>query len=90
MQTKEAIGTVISYRREGYGWLNWDGKTVWIHIKNVRNDQGQVLPALKVGQQVQFTPLEGPRGLQATHARVIEVATAAPKEATPCSPRQTA
>lgn len=70
-------GTVIAYRRAGYGWLSWNGERVWIHIQDVRDKQGHPVPALKIGWVVQFDVVEGPRGLRAMLARVVDASSTA-------------
>jgi cold shock CspA family protein len=66
-------GTVVAYRRSGYGWLDWEGHPVWIHIMDVRDHTGHLLPVLKVGQQVLFTLTESPKGYRARNATVLAV-----------------
>jgi cold shock CspA family protein len=87
IHTKRETGTVISFRREGYGWLQWsdlDGtdNTVWIHVQDTKNKQGRPLPALRPGWKIQFDVVETPRGLRARNAIVVD--TAIPNEVIPC------
>ena len=89
MPNEKVIGTVIAYRRAGYGWLDWNGTRVWIHVQDVRDKQGHLLPALKVGWTIQFDATESPKGLRARNARVIE-ATAANTEVFQCPQSATA
>lgn len=69
------IGTVVNYRRSGYGWLDWDGQSVWLHIQDVR-DKGHMLPELRVGQRIEFDLKVTPKGLRAINARVVETINA--------------
>jgi cold shock CspA family protein len=71
MDNARLIGIVTAYRRAGYGWLDWNGNRVWIHIRDVRDPLGHLLPALKVGQQIQFDVLDAPKGLRACNARLV-------------------
>jgi cold shock CspA family protein len=69
------VGTVTAYRKSGYGWLDWDGKPVFIHIADTHDKTGHLLPALKVGWKIQFEVLETPKGFRAMHARVVDIET---------------
>jgi cold shock CspA family protein len=71
--TEKAVGTVIAYRRAGYGWLDWNGTRVWIHVQDVRDKQGHLLPALKVGWTIQFDVTEAPKGPRARKAVVVDM-----------------
>jgi cold shock CspA family protein len=70
------VGTVIGYRRSGYGWLDWNGVRLWIHIQDVRNADGHMASELKVGQRIKFEVVENAKGKRAVNARVIETTTA--------------
>ena len=70
--TERATGTVTAYRRSGYGWLDWNGRAVWLHIQDVRDQRGHLMPALKVGWTIEFDVVEAPKGLRARNARVVE------------------
>ncbi len=70
-EIEKAYGTVIAYRRAGYGWLDWNGTRVWIHIRDVRDSQGCLLPALKVGQRLQFDVFDAPQGPRARNAKLL-------------------
>jgi hypothetical protein len=48
---------------------------VFIHIQDTHDNQGHLLPALKVGWKIQFEVLETPKGFRAKHARVVVVET---------------
>jgi cold shock CspA family protein len=65
-------GIVIGYRRAGYGWLDWNGTRVWIHVQDTRDKQGHLLPALKVGWTIQFDVTEAPKGPRARNAVVVD------------------
>ena len=69
--SERVIGIVIAYLRAGYGWLDWNGERVWVHIQDTRDQSGRCLPALKVGQQFQFDVIEVPRGFRAKNARLV-------------------
>jgi hypothetical protein len=69
--SEKAIGIVIAYLRAGYGWFDWNGERVWVHIQDTRDQNGRCLPALKVGQQFQFDVIEVPRGFRAKNARLV-------------------
>ena len=34
IEIERPIGIVIAWRRSGYGWFDWNGKRVWIHIQS--------------------------------------------------------
>ena len=74
------VGTVIGYRRSGYGWLDWNGKRVWVHIRDTHDNQGHLLPALKVGWKIRFELTETPQGFRAMNARVVAVDEERPEE----------
>jgi cold shock CspA family protein len=65
------IGIVLAYLRAGFGWLDWNGERVWVHIQDTRDQNGRCLAALKVGQQFQFDVIEVPRGFRAKNARLV-------------------
>jgi len=80
-------GIVVSYRAAGYGWANWDGKTVYVHITDTRDKNGDgPLPQLKCGWKIEFDVTETPRGLRARNVRVVDPAV--PNEAVPCQSTQ--
>jgi len=72
MPNDRAVGIVIGYRRAGYGWLDWNGVRVWIHVQDVRDQRGNLLPALKTGWHIQFDVSEAPKGPRARNAVVID------------------
>jgi cold shock CspA family protein len=72
MPNEKAVGTVIAYRRAGYGWLDWNGVRVWIHVQDVRDMHGHLVPALKVGMQIKFDVSEAPKGPRARNAAVVD------------------
>jgi cold shock CspA family protein len=69
--SEKLVGIVIAYLRAGYGWFDWNGNRVWVHIQDTRDANGRCLPALKVGQQFEFDVTEVPRGLRAKNARLV-------------------
>jgi cold shock CspA family protein len=69
------IGIVIAWRRSGYGWLGWGDQRVWLHIQDVRDQQGRYVPALQVGQSIEFDVIQAPKGPRAKNARIVEVDT---------------
>jgi cold shock CspA family protein len=75
MPSEQAIGTVIAYRRAGYGWLDWNGTRIWIHVQDVRDKQGHLLPALKVGWRIQCDVTPAPKGPRARNAVVVDTTT---------------
>ena len=81
MKPERAVGTMTSFRAEGYGWLSWNGTCVWIHIRDTR-DNGKIPAALKQGWRIEFDVTETPRGLRAMNAVVVDKVV--PKEALPC------
>jgi cold shock CspA family protein len=74
MPNEKVVGTVIAYRRAGYGWLDWNGTRVWIHVQDVRDGNSHLVTALKVGQRIKFEAVETRKGLRARNARVIAAA----------------
>lgn len=49
--------------RKGYGFIEREGsKDVFVHYKEIR---GEGYRSLKNGQSVEFTMIDGPKGLQA-------------------------
>ncbi|MBI4357197.1 MAG: cold shock domain-containing protein [Gammaproteobacteria bacterium] len=62
--TDRKKGTVKWFdNRKGYGFIEHEGsKDVFVHYKEVRGDGYR---SLKNGQSVEFTLIDGPKGLQA-------------------------
>jgi cold shock CspA family protein len=77
MSSVKEYGTVIGYRRSGFGWLDWNGVRLWIHIQDVKNADGHMASDLKIGQRVKFEVTENAKGKRAINARVVDT-TAAP------------
>ena len=73
--SEKYTGTVIAWRRSGYGWLSWGDQRVWLHVQDVRDPQGRYVPALQIGQQIQFDVIQAPKGPRAKNARIVEVDT---------------
>lgn len=67
------VGRVIAWRRSGYGWLAWRDQRVWLHVSDVRDEQGRYVPALQIGQSVEFDVIPAPKGLRAKHAKVVSI-----------------
>lgn len=66
-----ALGTVKWFNAEkGYGFISQDGAPdIFVHYSAI---QAQGYKSLEEGQQVEFEPSEGPKGLQASNVRVVE------------------
>jgi cold shock CspA family protein len=86
MPIEKPVGTVIAYKRAGYGWLDCDGTRVWIHVQDARDKKGHLMSQLKVGWTIQFDVTESPKGPRARNAVVVE--TAIPEELQ-CQPQPT-
>jgi CspA family cold shock protein len=59
-------GTVITYGRKGFGWVDADGRSIFVHIQDVK---GQAV--LHAGETVEFDLVHGPKGLRALNVRVL-------------------
>lgn len=63
MRTK---GTVLSYRRSGYAWIESGGRQIFLHV----TDSNRTV--LHCGDVVEFTLIETPKGPRAKQAVVVE------------------
>jgi len=64
------IGTVKWFNdAKGYGFISREvGEDVFVHYSAI---EGQGFRSLRENQRVEFTVEQGPKGLQATHVRVL-------------------
>jgi len=64
------IGTVKWFNdAKGYGSISREvGEDVFVHYSAI---EGQGFRSLRENQRVEFTVEQGPKGLQATHVRVL-------------------
>ncbi len=64
------IGTVKWFNdAKGYGFISREvGEDVFVHYSAI---EGHGFRSLRENQQVEFTVEQGPKGLQATHVRVL-------------------
>jgi CspA family cold shock protein len=70
MQT--GTGTVKWFNEtKGYGFISPDdgGKDCFVHHSDIKMEGFRVL---KEGQKVSFTPVNGPKGPQATEVQILE------------------
>jgi CspA family cold shock protein len=68
--TEKETGTVKWFNNaKGYGFIARDGgDDVFVHYSAV---EGEGFRSLEENQQVEFDVEQGPKGLQATHVRVL-------------------
>jgi CspA family cold shock protein len=68
--TEREIGTVKWFNAgKGYGFISREaGDDVFVHHSAI---EAEGFRSLNEGQQVEFNVEQGPKGLQATHVRVL-------------------
>lgn len=68
--SSRVTGTVKWFNdAKGYGFISQDnGEDVFVHYSAI---QGDGFRTLREGQRVEFTVEKGPKGLHATHVRVL-------------------
>ena len=72
-QLKGVIKTIK--KAEGYGFITHTatGEDHFFHRSSLVRDEGDTIPweLLELDQRVEFTPVEGPKGLRAVEVRTV-------------------
>lgn len=64
-----ATGTVKWFNEQkGYGFITSEEKDYFVHFKNI---QSPGFKTLKDGQEVEFNPVKGVKGMEAQDVRVL-------------------
>ncbi|MCI7238657.1 MAG: cold shock domain-containing protein [Anaerococcus sp.] len=56
--------------KRGFGFIKWEGEDLFVHFSDIESEE--TYKTLYPGQVVEFEKIEGPRGDQAVHVRIVE------------------